>query len=191
MRAESQETAERPRLFLITGIMAAGKSAVAQALAERLPRSVHLRGDVFRRMIVRGRADMDLELSTDAEEQLHLRNRIAATVAALYLEARFNVIYQDIIIGPVLADVVDALRQHPLYVVVLCPEPAVVAVREAARAKRGYRDARAVEAFDHVLRASTPRVGLWLDTSHLTVAETIDALLANLDGARVSCGTEP
>ncbi len=191
MRAESQETAERPRLFLITGIMAAGKSAVAQALAERLPRSVHLRGDVFRRMIVRGRADMDLELSTDAEEQLHLRNRIAATVAALYLEARFNVIYQDIIIGPVLADVVDALRQHPLYVVVLCPEPAVVAAREAARAKRGYRDARAVEAFDHVLRASTPRVGLWLDTSHLTVAETIDALLANLDGARVSCGTEP
>jgi dephospho-CoA kinase len=38
-----------PRLILVTGIMAAGKSTVAQLLAERLaPQSVHLRGDVFR-----------------------------------------------------------------------------------------------------------------------------------------------
>jgi adenylylsulfate kinase-like enzyme len=32
-------------VVLITGIQAAGKSTVAQALAERLPRSVHVRGD--------------------------------------------------------------------------------------------------------------------------------------------------
>ena len=36
-------------VVLITGIQAAGKSTVAQELAERLPRSVHVRGDVFRR----------------------------------------------------------------------------------------------------------------------------------------------
>jgi hypothetical protein len=35
-----------------------GRSTVGPALAERLPRSVHLRGDVFRRSIVGGRADM-------------------------------------------------------------------------------------------------------------------------------------
>jgi deoxyadenosine/deoxycytidine kinase len=35
------------QVILITGNMAAGKSSVAQALAERLPKSVHLRGDVF------------------------------------------------------------------------------------------------------------------------------------------------
>jgi hypothetical protein len=33
-------------VMLITGIQAAGKSSVAQAVAERLDRSVHLRGDV-------------------------------------------------------------------------------------------------------------------------------------------------
>jgi predicted kinase len=49
-----------PRIVLITGNMAAGKSSVAQALAERLPRSVHLRGDAFRRMIVNGRAEIGL-----------------------------------------------------------------------------------------------------------------------------------
>ena len=44
-------------VIVITGIMAAGKSTVAQILAERLPRSVHVRGDVFRRMIISGRAE--------------------------------------------------------------------------------------------------------------------------------------
>jgi adenylylsulfate kinase-like enzyme len=33
-------------IVMITGVQAAGKSTVAQALAERLPRSVHVRGDV-------------------------------------------------------------------------------------------------------------------------------------------------
>ena len=46
-----------PPVYLITGMMASGKSTVAQALAERLPRSVHVRGDLFRRMIVSGRVD--------------------------------------------------------------------------------------------------------------------------------------
>lgn len=45
-----------PSIIVITGVMASGKSTVAQALAERLPNSVHLRGDVFRRMIVNGEA---------------------------------------------------------------------------------------------------------------------------------------
>jgi chloramphenicol 3-O-phosphotransferase len=44
-------------VIVITGVMAAGKSTVAQRLAERLPRSAHIRGDVFRRMIVGGRVE--------------------------------------------------------------------------------------------------------------------------------------
>ncbi len=40
------------RLIVITGIMAAGKSTFAQALAERFPASAHVRGDHYRRCIV-------------------------------------------------------------------------------------------------------------------------------------------
>jgi hypothetical protein len=36
-----------------------------------------------------------------------------------------------------------------------------------------------------VLRTETPRLGLWLDTSALTAAETVELLLARLDSARV------
>ena len=174
-----------PQIILITGIMAAGKSTVAQHLAERLPNSVHLRGDVFRRMIVNGQATMDFALSTAAYEQLRLRYKIAATAAKQYIEAGFTVVYQDIIIGSDLANVVAAFRDYRLHVVVLCPAPDVAAERDAARAKTGYSNAAAVEDFDHVLRTETPRIGLWLDTSALSVAATVDHILANLPASRV------
>jgi predicted kinase len=41
--------------FVVTGVMAAGKSTVADLLARRFARGAHLRGDVFRKMIVTGR----------------------------------------------------------------------------------------------------------------------------------------
>jgi hypothetical protein len=37
-------SAPQQAIILVTGIQAAGKSTIAQMLAERLPRSVHVRG---------------------------------------------------------------------------------------------------------------------------------------------------
>ncbi len=59
-------------------MLAAGKSAVAQAPAERLPRADPVRGDAFRRMIVPGRAEMLPEPGDEALAQLLLRHRPAA-----------------------------------------------------------------------------------------------------------------
>jgi broad-specificity NMP kinase len=174
-----------PRLILITGIMAAGKSTVAQHLAERLPHSVHLRGDVFRRMMINGRAEMTQELSAAAAEQLRLRYRLAAAAAGLYLQAKFSVVYQDVILGSHLTEVVQYYQSYPLHVVVLCPSPAVVAAREAGRHKAGYHGLTVAD-LDRVLREETPRLGLWLDSSAFTVAETVDYILANLSAATVS-----
>ena len=173
-----------PHLILITGIMASGKSTVAQALAERMPRSVHLRGDIFRRMVVNGRAEISLPLSSEEHEQLRLRYRIAASVAKQYIAAGFSVVYQDIIIGPDLAEVAGYYSCHRLHIVVLCPSPAVVMAREAEREKTGY-STDTVESFDAILRTQTPRLGLWLDNSTLTIPETVDNILTNLADAEV------
>lgn len=172
-----------PRIILITGTMAAGKSTVAQALAERLPMSVHLRGDLFRRMIVNGQAEMTFTLSEAAQRQLQLRYDLAASAARRYADAGFTVVYQDIVIGPALSEVVAALRPYPLAVVVLLPRADVLAARDAARGKVGYPDRAVVDAFDYVVRFETPRLGLWLDTSDLTVPATVDAILAHLPQA--------
>ena len=177
---------DEPGIILITGIMAAGKSTVAQHLAEQLPKSVHLRGDVFRRMIVSGRVEMSPDTMEAGLRQLMLRYQVAVTAADLYCKAGFTVVYQDIIIGPVFQDVVDMLIQtpQPVYVIVLCPTPDVVARREAGREKTGY-GAWTPDQLDHELRTNTPHYGLWLDTSALSVEETVDAILGGLDEAAV------
>src|SRR5262245_46274324 len=77
-----------PRLFVVTGVMAAGKSSVARALAERFPRSAHVRGDTFRRFVVNGYAAMTPDPSTEAVRDLRLRYRLAAMVADDYVAAR-------------------------------------------------------------------------------------------------------
>jgi predicted kinase len=171
-------------LIIVTGLMASGKSSVAQALAERFNPSVHLRGDLFRRMIVQGQAQMGFGLSDQAERQLRLRYQLALQSAALYRDAGFQVVYQDIILGPTLEQIV-ALHAKPLAVVVLCPQPHVIAEREAARPKSGYSSREEILAFDRILRTETARIGYWLDTSKLSLSETVDAIINNLEAARI------
>ncbi len=186
MNKIEQSGPDAPILILITGIMAAGKSTVAQALAERLPKSVHLRGDLFRRMIVNGRAEMGFDLTEEALRQLHLRYHLAPLVAAQYLAAGFTVVYQDILIGAGLTEMLPAYAELPLHLVVLCPDPTAVAAREAARPKTGYGDPAEIALFDRVLRSDSPRLGLWIDSTELSVAETVDQILANLAQARLA-----
>jgi chloramphenicol 3-O-phosphotransferase len=173
-------------VILLTGVMAAGKSTIAQRLAEHLPVSVHLRGDIFRRMIVNGRAEMEKGFSERAFEQLRLRYHLATMASALYCAAGFAVVYQDVIIGPILREVVEDFQRlsvgQPLRVVVLCPAPEVIATREAAREKNGY-STWSPEELDQELHTNTPHLGLWLDTSALTVEETVETILARLDEA--------
>lgn len=61
---------EKRGIFLITGVMASGKSTVAQLLAEKFDKGVHLRGDTFRRMIVSGREEMLPDSEGEAVRQL-------------------------------------------------------------------------------------------------------------------------
>ncbi|MEU4656051.1 AAA family ATPase [Streptomyces sp. NPDC023723] len=166
-----------PGVIVVSGISAAGKSTVAQALAERLPRSAHVRGDTFRRMVVNGQAHMTADAPPEAVAQLRLRYRLAATAADAYVEAGFTAVVQDLFLGEYLADLPRLIRSRPLAVVMLAPDPEVVARREAQRAKSGYGPDWQPAAMDKVLRDSTPRIGLWLDTSEQTVEETVDEIL--------------
>ncbi|BBG04891.1 MULTISPECIES: AAA family ATPase [Pseudonocardia] len=175
-----------PATYLITGIQAAGKSSVAQALATRLPApAVHVHGDQFRRWIVTGRADMSPDPTTDAIDQLRLRHRITAATCDQYAGAGFHVVAQDVLLGPHLRFTVDLISSRPLHVVVLAPSPDAIAGREAGRAKDSY-DRWTIEQLDHGLRHETPRIGLWLDSSDLGVDETVDAILARHEESLVA-----
>ena len=173
-----------PAVVVITGIMGAGKSSVAQALAERLPEAAHVRGDAFRRFIVSGGEPMLPGAGPEALEQLRLRYRLGASTADAYAEAGFVAVYQDTILGEDLRSVAGSIRTRPLFVVVLNPSPEVVSERAASRAKVSGYGEWTVEAL-HDLLLATPRFGLWIDTSDQSVDETVTAILVGLDDARI------
>lgn len=185
---------ELPRVLLITGVMAAGKSTIAQALAERFDTAAHVRGDSFRRMVVSGRAEPDPgpdgSLSDAAREQLQLRYRLSALVADEYARAGFTAVVQDIIFGPELAEYAKQVTTRPFGIVVLVPRSDVVARREAERGKTGYGSWTITE-FDRGLRSTTPRLGLWLDTSEQTVEETANEIIDRLAETLVAEDVSP
>lgn len=164
-------------VVLITGVPGAGKTTVARLLAGRLPRSAHVGGDVFRRMIVGGRADMTPDPGEEAVRQLRLRHRLTAVTCDAYAEAGFTVVAQDVVLGGELSRLTAMIRSRPLFVVVLDPGPAAVAAREECREKTAY-GRFTVGMLDEVLRRETPRIGLWLDTSGQTPGETVEEILA-------------
>ena len=174
---------EAPAIWLVTGIMAAGKSTIAARLARRFPRGAHVPGDAFREMVVSGRADMTPDPGGEAIAQLRLRYDQALAAADAFVEAGITPVIDDIVIGPELERWVTRIRR-PFHLVVLCPRADAVAAREAARGKTGY-GAFAVAELDAVLRDRTPRIGLWIDSSDLTPDETVDVALRNPDTSRI------
>lgn len=173
------------QLIAVTGVMAAGKSTVAQALAERFDRGAHVRGDQFRRFVVSGREDMTAEPTDEAFAQLRLRYRLAVQVAAGYCDAGFTTVLQDVVIGPMLDEFVAMVDTRPFSLVVLAPDVSEVARREAARPKAGYGAVTPAD-LDAVLRSETRRLGLWVDSTHLTVEQTVDHILENLGDAAIA-----
>lgn len=163
-------------MFLISGPSAAGKSTVAQLLAQRFPRGVHLEGDVFRRSIVSGRQDPDPAAPPEAKHQLRLRYQIAVDAADRYFRDGFSVVLEDVIAGELLAECVALVCSRPLHVVVLLPTVDVVAAREATREEVGYA-AWSIEELHNAFVQRTPRLGLWLDTSDQTPEQTVDEIL--------------
>ena len=169
---------DEPVVVLITGISASGKSTVADGLARRFARGVHVRGDVFRKMVVTGRAEMGPHAGREALDQLYLRYRLGAATADTYFAAGYSVVVQDVVIGPPLLDYTQLIRSRPLCVVVLAPTADVVRAREASRAKVAYREGGyTVEDLDAALRRDTPRIGLWIDSSSQTPDETVEQII--------------
>lgn len=168
-------------VFAITGVMASGKSTVAELLAKRFDKAVHVRGDAFRRMIVAGREEMTSEPGEEALRQLDLRYRIAAEVTKRYAEAGFTVVVQDNYLGGMWPRFLSMLEPLDVTPIVLCPSAETIRRREAERGKRGYVGFTVEGLCEGFLR-DTPRIGRWIDTSGMTAEETVEAILAGGEG---------
>lgn len=163
-------------IFLITGVMASGKSTVAELLASKMKKGVHLRGDVFRKMIVSGRADMSAQPSNEAIRQLHLRYRLAADAAKTYYNNGFSVVLQDNYYGEEISRILEMLKGYPIHVIVLCPNVEIVKKREEIRGKVGYASFTVEDLYTDFMK-KTPKIGFWLDNSEQSPEQSVEDIL--------------
>jgi hypothetical protein len=168
-------------VWLVTGVQAAGKSTTADLLARQFEPGVHVRGGQFYRWAVRGWVHVGDARADEARRLLNLRYRLAALAADEYCEAGFTTVVQDNIFGADVVRWLDSVAARPRHLVVLRPSVAVVRQRElqrhAATGKTAYRSGEfTAEDLDRQL-AATPRIGLRLDTSAMSPAETVVEIL--------------
>jgi GrpB-like predicted nucleotidyltransferase (UPF0157 family) len=120
---------------------------------------------------------MTPDASPEAVAQLLLRYRLAAAAADAYFDAGFSVALEDVAAGPLLGDYRTMIRSRPCHVIVLLPSAQAVAAREAMRESQNTSP-WTVEQFHAGFVSTTPRVGIWLDTTHMTPEETVHEILA-------------
>jgi len=180
------------RLFLVTGIPAAGKSTVSHALARRFERGVCVDGDSIREMVVSGAAPLGSPLTEAATAELLMRYRAGLAVARVYLDAGFDVVFNDNMFGTLFGEVLamsgELALRHERHVVVLNPSAEAVRLRDATREVwQAYEgDAWDVDELRRGLVEETPWIGLWLDTSSQSAEETVGEILKRLGDSAVS-----
>jgi hypothetical protein len=137
-------------------------------------------------MIASGRVDMRPDAGAEALRQLALRYAGALSVANVFLDGGFDVVVEDVIIGPILREFLSLVPVREFHLVFLDPDTAAIEHRERDRGLKVYGPGRwSVGGLQNLLRSETDRIGLWLDTTAQSAEQTVEAILSDLDASRV------
>ncbi len=178
--------------FLLTGVPGAGKTTVARELAGRFERAAHVPADAIGAMVLAGNTpprppeDEGGEAGSveggEQDRQLLLRARNAARLCDSFFAAGFTPVLDDVVVHRLQLDhYLEQIRSRPLMLVVLAPRPEVVLERDAARERHKRGLAPEWDFLEAALRTDLDGAGLWIDSSDLSPAETVDAILAAVD----------
>ena len=167
-----------PEVLILTGPPAAGKSSVAQALAERYDRVAHVEVDVLRHFITPTGYIPPGRAGFERQQALAIRN--ACALARNYLEERFAVIIDDVVVTATdLSLYLNGLKDtgSPVHVVRLLPQLDVCLERNGKR-REGRMSPDRVAAVHRQMSEARDLLGVTIDNSDMSAHETADRLQA-------------
>ncbi len=171
-------------IWLVSGILGVGKSTIAREIAGQLPKSAHIEVDLIRRMIVSGSLGPGQDPLPESDAQLVLGAHNAALLADSLMTAGFTPVVDDVVLQLQLARYRKILSRWPIRLVVLAPPVEIAIERDRDRTEKHVADRFAY--LDVELRKQMHGLGLWLDTSGMSVQETVEAIILRADEGMLS-----
>jgi predicted kinase len=171
-------------VWIINGIPGAGKSTTARALAQQYPRGVHIEGDRLQECIVSGAVWPGEHPLAEERRQIHLNVRHQCLLARSFAQEGFTPVLDYVVVHR--ARVQEYRQQLPglvLRLVTLAPGVQVALARDQQRPEKTV--APQWTHLDAHIRAALQHMGLWVDNSCLTIAETVAHIWSHREEARV------
>ena len=168
-------------IYVISGVPGSGKTTVARELCARHPASLLISGDELREMVASGRATPIDGWSSETQQQFDLSWRTAAGMAARYADAGFIVVIDDVLREEDLRrQFYPELGERSVRRVLLKPPLATAIARNRERTTKDFDPERLVPIIERLHDSLAAEIAGWvvIDTSALSIAETVDRTLA-------------
>jgi ADP-ribose pyrophosphatase YjhB (NUDIX family)/predicted kinase len=174
---------------IVTGPAASGKTTVASRLCRRLERAAHIEVDLLRDMVIAGYASpipADAGDPVAAAEQTRLAADNAVALARNFSLAGYEVAIDAVLETPAAVnEILDGLKGiASVSLITLMPDEVTLQSRDAIRDPDLRQGERCLE-LRTIYETNGEQRGLRLDSSHMSVSDTVSWILANRDRARV------